>query len=113
MNTTKKPYELLIRWDQEGKLAGAHVQYRFVITDGDAVVAESVGQAEPLSLAGFPLSEVLSTAQADALAECESLRTSLAASQLALAETQKILSAAQFDLSTAHDALMKISAEKS
>jgi hypothetical protein len=70
MQTTKTPYELLIRWNQAGALAGAHVQHRYVIKDGDAVIGETLGGAEPLTLdtaVGFPLGDLLSQAQADAL----------------------------------------------
>ena len=71
MQTIKAPYELLIRWGADGALAGAHVQYRYIVTDGAVQVAESVGVAEPLTLAtaaGFPLGDLLTQAQADALA---------------------------------------------
>ncbi len=39
MQTTSHPYELLIRWDRDGALAGAHVQWRHVMRDdsGNAV----------------------------------------------------------------------------
>lgn len=71
MQTDKKPYELLIRWDQSGALAGAHVQHRYVITGDDgAVITETLGGAEPLTLdtaAGFPLGDLLTQVQADAL----------------------------------------------
>ncbi|CAO3452227.1 hypothetical protein [Azospirillum argentinense] len=70
MQTTKHPYELLVRWDQSGALAGAHVQHRYVIRDGVAIIGESIGPAEPLTLdtaPGFPLGDLLSQVQADAL----------------------------------------------
>ncbi len=71
MQTEKKPYELLIRWDQTGALVGAHVQHRYVITGDDgAVITETLGGAEPLTLdnaVGFPLGDILTQAQADAL----------------------------------------------
>lgn len=71
MQTTKQPYELLIRWGQDGALAGAHIQHRYVITGDDgAVIGETLGPAEPLTLdtaAGFPLGDLLTQVQADAL----------------------------------------------
>jgi hypothetical protein len=70
MQTSKQPYELLIRWGQSGALAGAHVQHRYVTTDDGNVVGEFVGQAEPLTIQnadGFPLGDILNEAQAEAL----------------------------------------------
>lgn len=77
MRTTRLPYELLIRWDRDGRLAGAHAQFRYVTTNDDGSVAgEFLGAAEPLSSAGadgFPLSDVLSQAQTAALATLEAV----------------------------------------
>jgi hypothetical protein len=90
MQTTKHPYELLIRWDQRGALSGAHVQYRYVIEDSGQVVGESVGSAEPLTLGDFPITELLNQAQASALEQVQALtaeRNALAA-QLAAASAQ-------------------------
>lgn len=62
MRTDKQPYELLARWDREGRLTGIHVQYRLVTVQEDGtILGEYVGAAEPLErAAGFPLSELLS-----------------------------------------------------
>jgi hypothetical protein len=71
MQTTKLPYELLIRYDLTGKPSGAHVQHRFVTTDDvGAPLGEFPGPAEALTLdtaAGFPLGDLLTQAQTDAL----------------------------------------------
>lgn len=86
METTKHPYELLVRWDQTGKLSGVQMQYRYVIRDGEKIVGESVGNAEPLSLdKGFPLQDVLTAAQADALATAEAAKIKVADLEAALA----------------------------
>lgn len=75
METTKHPYEMLVRWDQSGKLTGAQMQYRYVIRDGKKIVGESVGNAEPLAIdKGFPLQDVLTQSQADALATAEAAK---------------------------------------
>lgn len=51
MNTQKRPYELLVRWDTEGALAGAHAQFRYVTTTPDgAVLGEFLGPAEAVAL---------------------------------------------------------------
>ncbi|WP_376956398.1 hypothetical protein ABNQ39_00200 (plasmid) [Azospirillum sp. A26] len=71
MQTIKQPYEFLARWDQSGALAGVHVQHRYVIREDDGTaIGETLGQAEPLTLetaAGFPLGDLLTQVQADAL----------------------------------------------
>lgn len=77
MQTERFPYELLVRWDRSGRLAGAHAQFRYVTSGPDgAVIAEALGGAEPLGLAGnvgFPLADVLSQAQAAALSALETV----------------------------------------
>lgn len=63
MITEKVPYELLVRWDETGRLAGAHIQFRYVTRDGStdgspdgnpdgggAVLGEFLGPAEPVVL---------------------------------------------------------------
>ncbi|CAO3358581.1 hypothetical protein [Azospirillum palustre] len=71
MQTNKLPYELLIRYDLTGWPSGAHVQHRYVIREDDGtVIGDTVGGAEPLTLetaAGFPLGDLLTQVQADAL----------------------------------------------
>ncbi len=71
MPTVKQPYEFLARWDQAGKLVGVHVRWRYIITDDvGKPVAESVGPAEVVSLAGeagFPMANLLQQLQVDTL----------------------------------------------
>ncbi|MGY0794331.1 hypothetical protein ACW7BJ_33705 [Azospirillum argentinense] len=95
MQTTKTPYELLVRWDQSGALQGAHVQYRYVIRDGDDVIGETIGQALPLTLGvadGFPLGDLLSQVQIDALTAAVAERDTALAR---VAELEAILDAVQ------------------
>lgn len=69
METTKTPYELLVRWDDKGKLKGAHIQWLYVTRDGEAIVTSAAGPPEPIDISkGFPLQDVLNSAQAEALA---------------------------------------------
>lgn len=95
MQTTRQPYELLVRWDRNGHLAGAHAQFRYVITDDTAtVIAESLGSAESVAVAGqngFPLDDVLSKTLVAALASLESAtaeRDALAARLAAITSTE-------------------------
>lgn len=78
MQTEKHPYELMVRWDQAGKLAGAHVQWRYVTRDDDGkVVAEGATDAEPIDIGGgrgFPLGDILSEVQTQALADLAAAR---------------------------------------
>ena len=77
---------MLVRWDHAGKLSGAQMQYRYVIRNGQKIVGESVGNAEPLSLdKGFPMQDVLTAAQADALATAEAAKLKAAELEAALA----------------------------
>lgn len=93
MQTTKHPYELLIRWDQNGALAGAHVQYRYVINRDDGErIGETLGKAEPLALGDFPLTDVLSQAQADALAQVMAVAVERDALMARVAELEARLS---------------------
>ncbi len=86
MQTKKQPYELLVRWDQAGKLAGAHIQYRYVITDGHTVIGESVGAAEPITEdSEFKLTDAMAQVQADALARCAHLESANEAMRVQLA----------------------------
>lgn len=86
MQTTKHPYEFLVRWDQTGRLSGAHAQFRYVtIGDDGTPVGEFIGAAEPVSAAGtagFPLDDILSPLLIAALAE----RDAALAARDALAE---------------------------
>jgi hypothetical protein len=95
MSTVKKPYELLVRWGQDGGLQGAHVQWAMLITDDTgAVIGSYPGEVEPVSLAngqaGFPLGDILSQMQLDALTAltAEQERSATLAGQLNEAKAQ-------------------------
>lgn len=65
----KVPYEILIRFGEDGAPLGAHVQYlRRVTLDGEVLKVE-IGDALPLDIVGFPTSELMTAATRDALAE--------------------------------------------
>ena len=91
METTKHPYELLVRWDRTGDLAGAHVQHRYVTTDGGVVVGETLGPAVPVTpdtTAGTPFADFLDAALVAALGQVAALtaeRDALASERDALA----------------------------
>jgi len=69
-----RPYEFLARWGEDGTLAGAHVQNITEVVKDGVVLAATVGDAMSVAVAGgagFPLKDVLSGVQADALAAAE------------------------------------------
>jgi len=67
---TKKPYELLVRWDKDGNIAGAHVGFiERTLKDG-VEIASRVCDVMPVGIgaaAGFPLADILETVLIDAL----------------------------------------------
>lgn len=70
MKTEKLPYELLVRWGEDGAIRGAHVIFAYRVTDGDEVVSYQPGTAVPAGErgAGFPLSTAVTKALAAGLA---------------------------------------------
>lgn len=67
------PYEILIRFGDDGRPRGAHAQFiRRVSVDGE-LLKEEIGNAVPLDLDGLPTSSLMSDATRDALAEVERL----------------------------------------
>lgn len=67
----KQPYELLVRWDADGRISGAHVQWRHLLLEAGRTVGESLSPAEPVAAGlagGFPLADILTPVQLAALA---------------------------------------------
>lgn len=72
MNAVRKPYEVLIRYNESGALQGAHVRWVNIITLDDGIVLRSISDAEGIAVAGnngFPVEEILNETLRDAL-EC-------------------------------------------
>lgn len=68
---TKVPYEILIRY-REGKLFAAHVGWSTLVTEDDGAKRELPQTLQPFNLGnndGFPLSDIFSQLQIDALAK--------------------------------------------
>lgn len=90
MQTLKQPYEVLVRWDQDGRLQGAQVQYRYVIKDSDQIVGESVSGPEPVTVGvDFPLSDIMTQVGSDALAEITRLKRDAEQAQQAASATMQ------------------------
>ena len=98
MQTTKQPYELLVRWGQDGVLLGAHIQYRIVTSDDGVVLGEFITNAAPLSLdvsGSFPLADILTQVQADALTALNSAMAERDAALVRVTALEAQLSAQQ------------------
>ena len=50
MQIGRKPYELLVRWDADGKLLGAHIQWSNVVTNDDGSKQIYPITVEPVAL---------------------------------------------------------------
>ena len=97
LEKTKTLYEVLLRFDSDGALKGAHAQYLDAITEDGVVISATPGPAIPLSLveaadkatltaALGEASAALITAKEAAEAEAAALRADNAAKEAAEAE---------------------------
>lgn len=69
----KIPYEILIRFGDDGLPKGAHAKFiRRIKIDGE-IIKEDIGSAEPLNIEGFQTSALMSDTTRDALAEVSRL----------------------------------------
>ncbi|MDQ0454726.1 hypothetical protein [Rhizobium paknamense] len=75
----KTPYEILVRFGDDGQPKGAHVLYRRVVTLDDEVLKDEILAAQPLDLEGFPTSAIMTDATRDALAKVSSQEAQIAA----------------------------------
>lgn len=83
ITTEREPYEFLVRW-KDGNLVGAHVRWLYKISGDGMVPVETESGAESISLAGkggFPLSDLLTQAQIDALISRDEALSQLATAQ--------------------------------
>lgn len=90
------PYELLVRWSDQGALQGAHYKWRDVVVSNGVAVASSGYNTRPVEL-GDDLDGLLNEVAQQALEENEELRTQVetlteeaAALRARLAEAESI-----------------------
>lgn len=84
---TTTPYEFLARW-KDGALAGAHVKFLETITDNGVVVSQREGDPKAVAVAGasgFPLEDILTTLQAQAITERDAAIAAKSTAETALA----------------------------
>lgn len=88
------PYEILIRFNEDGTPQGAHVQYRRrVVLDGEVLKDEPLA-AQPLTLdANFPVSGLMTEALESALSEINNLNARLISLELDLEASRNQIAA--------------------
>lgn len=92
LQTTKLPYEFLARWGADGRLQGCHVQWRYVVSDDNTTVSESLGDAEGVTSAtSYPLSELLSALQTAAIKTAGDVRADLEVAQARVVRLEQAL----------------------
>jgi hypothetical protein len=103
------PYEILIRFGDDGAPRGAHVQHRRVVTVDGEVVLDEARPAQPLGLVDFPTSAILSEATEAALAQINVLEAAAQSAQLMLeaAQAEKTAAEAARDAAQAHVAILQ------
>lgn len=94
------PYELLVRFGPDGAPAGAHVQYLRRITLDGEIIKDDILPAQPIDLAGFPTSDIMSDACRDVLAKVASQDAQITTLTSQLDATTANLTKAQGDLAT-------------
>lgn len=87
LTDTILPYEILVRYGQDGQIQGAHQQRRRIVKDGDTVLVDQPLPAEALGIADFPTSAVMTQTTQDALAKVDSLGQQIVALDAAMGES--------------------------
>lgn len=89
LNDRTIPYEILIRFDAEGAVQGAHLVHRRIVELDGERLKDEIGAAQPVALDGGDgplLRAVLDEALALALADNAALRAQCAVLEQALAD---------------------------
>lgn len=72
------PYEILIRFGEDGAPHGAHVQRRRIVELDGERLKDEVLPAEPLALEGFPTSAIMTGTLQEALVRIQQLQDQIA-----------------------------------
>lgn len=78
VSDTSIPYEILIRFDENGNLRGAHKRMRRMVKIDNEIVKNEPGDAEPISIDDGALWGVLDAAHTMAMAINNALTTQIA-----------------------------------
>ena len=73
------PYEILIRFGEDGSFRGAHAQMRRIVTLDGEVLKDEVLPASPLATAGFDTSALMTSAAQSAMDRATALAAEVAA----------------------------------
>lgn len=96
MTISRKPYELLVRWDDAGVLKGASIKWREAALDDSGVeVFSRISDPEAIAVAGqkgYPLVDILKQLHTDALIAVDCHVELLAEKDKEIAELQSQLS---------------------
>jgi hypothetical protein len=77
----RKPYEFLVRWNQEGDLQGAHLGWLDTVLKDGQVINQTPTNVESVAIGlqeGYPLADILSQLTIDLIAEVETLKAEIA-----------------------------------
>lgn len=97
----KTPYEVLIRYGMDGLPRGAHSQMvRTVTLDGE-ILKQEILAAQPLDLAGFSLSALMTTTTQNALVQVTALTTENAELKRLVSDLQNEILSLQAQVSKA------------
>lgn len=101
MNPTTIFYELLLRGDLAGNLAGMHFQRRTLYRDeSGAVLTERILDPEPVEAGSACLAEILPALNTSALAQVATLSAQLATAQDAVAAGEATIAGLQAQIDT-------------
>jgi len=76
----RTPYEFLIRWDNNGVIQGAHIAFLDTVLKDGEIINQTQTSVESVAIAeqvGFPLADVLSQLQIDALKQVDVLNAEI------------------------------------
>ena len=79
---TRKPYEFLSRWNNDGVIQGAHIAFLDTVLKDGEIINQTQSSVESVAIAeqvGFPLADVLSQLQIDALKQVDVLNSEIVA----------------------------------
>jgi len=79
---TRKPYEFLIRWNKDGIIQGAHIAFLDTVLKDGEIINQTQSSVESVAIGeqiGFPLADVLSQLQIDALKQIDVLNAEIVA----------------------------------
>ena len=95
ISTVKRPYEMLVRW-KDGVIAGAHVGFELTTTENGVVLSTTPLDVMPVDIgqgAGFPLADILSQVQVDAITGKDAAEAKCAAAEADCAKHEATIAA--------------------